>query len=40
MSEFSINYTKDKIMDGHLSHVGNNMIAEKIINKLKQDELL
>jgi hypothetical protein len=33
-------YTKDKIMDGHLSHVGNNMIAEKIINKLKQDELL
>jgi len=33
-------YTKDKIMDGHLSHVGNKMVAEKIINKLKQDELL
>ena len=33
-------YTKDKIIDGHLSHVGNNMVAEKIINKLKQDELL
>jgi hypothetical protein len=33
-------YTKDKIIDGHLSHAGNNMVAEKIINKLKQDELL
>jgi hypothetical protein len=33
-------YTKNKIMDGHLSHVGNKMVAQKIINKLKQDELL
>ena len=33
-------YTKDKIMDGHLSHVGNKMVAEKIINRIKQDELL
>lgn len=33
-------YTNDKIMDGHLSHVGNKMVAEKIINRLKQDELL
>lgn len=32
--------TNYDILDGHLSYEGNLMVAEKIINRLKQDELL
>ena len=34
------NYTNGKIIDGHLSHIGNKEVAEKIINKLRQDKLI